>query len=102
MVKCRILYLNFETLKLLFYCHQDTKTLRLTKVKLLNLSIWCILVTWRFGGIFLPLRLSQELKYSQFIAQQIYPPLFWVLLLRQWPHDRASQLPFGLQCQVHA
>ena len=46
MVKCRITYLNFESLKLLYYCHQDTKTPKPTKVKLLilvgfgDLEIW--------------------------------------------------------------
>jgi hypothetical protein len=39
-------------LRKLFFCHQNTKTQNLTKIKLLNFSLLCNLEFWRFGGIF--------------------------------------------------
>jgi len=41
--------IKFESLQL-FFSHQITKTPNSTKIKVLNMSYWRILVTWSFGG----------------------------------------------------
>jgi hypothetical protein len=44
--------LRFISIQKLSFCHQNTKTLNLTKINSFKFSLLCNLESWSFGGIF--------------------------------------------------